>query len=153
MQIIIGGYAQGKYEYVRNEVRKQDAPIALAWNESEGTLAQLQENLKQTKGVVLINHYHLILRQEMKEWENRGLALESFAKEVLPKWEENLLAWERVSEENQLWLLSDEVGNGVVPLDAFERIYREETGRSLTRLAASACRVERIFCGIPQRLK
>ena len=50
-------------------------------------------------------------------------------------------------------VVSDEIGLGVVPLDPFERRWREETGRALCRLASASERVERIVCGIGVRLK
>lgn len=50
-------------------------------------------------------------------------------------------------------VVSDEIGLGVVPLDPFERRWREETGRALCRLAAASERVERISCGLGLRLK
>ena len=49
--------------------------------------------------------------------------------------------------------ISDEVGNGIVPLDPFEREYRERLGRMLTEIAAEAERVERVICGIGQKIK
>ncbi|MBP6421033.1 MAG: bifunctional adenosylcobinamide kinase/adenosylcobinamide-phosphate guanylyltransferase, partial [Agathobacter sp.] len=42
---------------------------------------------------------------------------------------------------------------GIVPLDSFEREYRERLGRLLCEIAAKAERVERIVCGIGQRIK
>ena len=50
-------------------------------------------------------------------------------------------------------IISDEIGNGIVPLDAFEREYRERTGRILVELAARAEEVERVICGIGQKIK
>jgi adenosyl cobinamide kinase/adenosyl cobinamide phosphate guanylyltransferase len=50
-------------------------------------------------------------------------------------------------------IISDEVGSGIVPNDPFEREYRERVGRILIKLAARAERVERVICGIGQRIK
>ena len=50
-------------------------------------------------------------------------------------------------------IICDEIGNGIVPLDAFEREYREHTGRILIELAGKADEVVRIICGIQQRIK
>lgn len=50
-------------------------------------------------------------------------------------------------------VVCEEVGCGVVPIDAFERRWREEVGRACQALAAHAERVERICCGIPMVLK
>ncbi len=46
-----------------------------------------------------------------------------------------------------------EVGCGLVPMDAFEREYRETVGRISCRLAAQAAEVYRITCGIAVRIK
>lgn len=50
-------------------------------------------------------------------------------------------------------LLCRDISCGVVPLDPVLRLWREETGRYLQRLAADADHVVRLFCGIPQTLK
>lgn len=50
-------------------------------------------------------------------------------------------------------LICDEIGCGVVPLDAEERRWREETGRCLAALAAAAEEVHRVCCGLGLRLK
>ena len=50
-------------------------------------------------------------------------------------------------------IISDEIGNGIVPVDAFERDYRERTGRMLITLASQADEVVRVICGIGQKIK
>ena len=50
-------------------------------------------------------------------------------------------------------IIGNEVGNGIVPADPFEIQYRETVGRTLIRMAAEATHVERIVCGMGQRLK
>ena len=50
-------------------------------------------------------------------------------------------------------LLCDEVGNGIVPIDPFEREWREAVGRTLIFLAKEADSVTRVICGLPQELK
>lgn len=50
-------------------------------------------------------------------------------------------------------IISDEIGNGIVPVEAFEREYRERTGRILIQLAQKAEEVERVICGIGQKIK
>lgn len=46
-----------------------------------------------------------------------------------------------------------EVGQGVVPVDAGERAWRELVGRTLAELAAEADQVVRMVCGIPLTLR
>lgn len=50
-------------------------------------------------------------------------------------------------------IVSDETGNGIVPLEPFEREYRERLGRILIRVAERSDSVERVICGLGQRLK
>ena len=60
----------------------------------------------------------------------------------------------RLAAENpDAVIVCDEIGLGIVPLDPFERRWREETGRALCILAAAAEQVTRVCCGIPRRLK
>ena len=46
-----------------------------------------------------------------------------------------------------------EVGQGVVPMDAGERLWRERVGRCCQALALEASEVYRLVCGIAVRLK
>lgn len=46
-----------------------------------------------------------------------------------------------------------EVGQGVVPMDARERAWRERVGRACAVLARDATRVVRMVCGIPLVIK
>ena len=49
--------------------------------------------------------------------------------------------------------ICDEVGCGVVPIERWEREWREDVGRCCVALAAQAECVERVFCGLPMGLK
>ncbi len=50
-------------------------------------------------------------------------------------------------------LIGDEIGCGIVPIDAFEREWRDETGWVYQFLASKAKRVDRVWAGIGQILK
>jgi adenosylcobinamide kinase/adenosylcobinamide-phosphate guanylyltransferase len=52
-----------------------------------------------------------------------------------------------------LWLVSNEVGMGIVPENALARRFRDEAGRLHQRLAAAADRVVLIAAGLPLVLK
>ena len=59
-----------------------------------------------------------------------------------------------LAENPDAALTCDEIGGGIVPLDPFERRWREETGRALGILAADRhVRVVRVWYGIPEVLK
>ncbi len=53
----------------------------------------------------------------------------------------------------QIVIVSSEIGYGIVPVDRFEREYRELTGRICTRLAGEARQVHRVVCGIGTVIK
>ena len=50
-------------------------------------------------------------------------------------------------------IICDEIGNGIIPIEPFEIEYRERVGRILVRLAKRAEEVERIICGMGQKIK
>ena len=53
----------------------------------------------------------------------------------------------------QCVVLCEEIGGGIVPVDAFARRWRDETGKVYQLLAAEAERVDRVFAGLALRLK
>lgn len=68
--------------------------------------------------------------------------------------QEYILKFMQFAEENKdTIVIADEIGNGIVPLDAFERAYREQTGRAEILLAKKADEVVRVICGIGQKIK
>lgn len=50
-------------------------------------------------------------------------------------------------------LIGDEISGGVIPVSKFERQWRDETGKLYKFLAGEAVIVDRIFAGLPLRLK
>ena len=50
-------------------------------------------------------------------------------------------------------VVSDEVGSGVVPMEAEDRTFREAVGRVLCVIARNAEQVTRCVCGIGVRIK
>lgn len=61
---------------------------------------------------------------------------------------------EKIQERNpDLIVISNELGYGVVPIDAFDRKYRESTGRLCTQLAAKSRQVIRVVCGLGMVIK
>lgn len=125
--LVIGGACQGKTEWVQKTFPKYK-------NISVETL--LSDNREgRLKGFVWLNKFHLNMKQwimQDKEYQNE---LELIMK-------------------NPSWLIvSDEIGNGIVPMDKRNRRWREETGRALCTIAREADEVYRIYCGIPTKIK
>ena len=55
--------------------------------------------------------------------------------------------------QDKLIIISDEVGYGLVPIEAFERSYREAVGRGNCFFAKEATQVIRVVCGVGKRIK
>lgn len=93
-------------------------------------------------GYQIINTFHKYVRktiQQGKDPEQEAEALVNKAR--------------MVGNLDKLVLISDEIGGGLVPLDAFEREYREKNGRVNCYLASQAETVIRVTAGIGQRIK
>lgn len=123
MKLVIGGYAQGKLEYV---MKKYGAAPDMVWD------GELPGNAK----MVVINHFHNWVKRSLSEGRHP---------------EEEICAF--LERHQDCIIISDEIGNGIIPADAFEREYRERTGRILVELAGKAEEVERVICGIGQKIK
>lgn len=127
MKLVIGGTAQGKLEYVllKHDVRKN-----MVW---DGVLP----NDRELNGnIVIINHLH--------QWIKNCMVSGGCP-------EDEIMSFLDCNED--CIIICDEIGNGIVPIDPFEREYRERTGRILVQLAMRAEEVERIICGIGQKIK
>lgn len=58
-----------------------------------------------------------------------------------------------LSENPDIIIITDEIGNGIIPLDKNERIWRETTGKTCCYLVKYAETVVRLNCGLPLVLK
>lgn len=126
MDLVIGGRAQGKLQYVL-----QQRGI------SQKQIYDGNSDLELTSHDVLVwNHYETWFRAKLAQGKNP---------------EE--LTWAVLQNNANICVISDEVGNGIVPMDKNEREYRERLGRMLCELAKQAVSVERVICGIGQKIK
>lgn len=127
IRLFIGGRAQGKLNYV---LQKYQWGEELVWD-----AGMMQQDLPRGD-TIIVNHFH--------DWVKRQLREGNCPEEAVA------LLTERYAE---CILISNEVGNGIVPGEAWEREYRDCLGGLLIELAARAETVERILCGIGQRIK
>lgn len=155
MKLVIGGYAQGKLHYVlqnmilqgeqRSEPGQKNQPETAILDgtlDLSRTAAEKQMPEKQLTGhspagsQVIVNHLHRYIRERLQHGNDPEAAIMDF----LEKYPDCIL-------------ICDEIGNGIVPIEAEERIYRERTGRILEQLAAQADEVVRVVCGIGLKIK
>ncbi|MEY8338393.1 bifunctional adenosylcobinamide kinase/adenosylcobinamide-phosphate guanylyltransferase [Lachnospiraceae bacterium 62-35] len=128
MKFVIGGAWQGKKEWV---LQKEGRELQFA----DGA-ASSYEAAETSEGITDFHHYI------------RRLAVEG-------KTEEEILSFlGGILEKNpEVIIIMDEIGQGVTPIDGFERHYRELSGRAGQFLAKRAKEVYRITAGIGQRIK
>lgn len=124
MELIIGGAFQGKLEYAKSLYPE------IRWIEGETCSCQ---ELEHGAGV---NHFERYIRKMLRD---NGDVSE--------------LAADLIKKNPDVVLISEEVGYGVVPVDAFERRYREAVGRVCTELAAFSKKVHRVVCGVGMVIK
>lgn len=121
MDFIIGGGCQGKWEYVKREYGLTEDDVVCAANIKNNELS----------GKCCLTEFHLYIRQLLESGQNI---------------EENISG---LFQKNDIRvIISNEVGYGIVPVDAKERAYREAVGRASCMLAAKADKVVRVISGI-----
>lgn len=124
MHFIFGGRCMGKLEYAKSLL--PNPTVCDLSKESGG----------EAFGADIVTGVHLLVRQIMREG---GKPLEYFR--------------ENMKYFSGSILIGDEIGSGIVPVDAFEREWRDEVGRVYQLLGANALDVTRVWAGIPQKLK
>lgn len=125
MKLVTGGAFQGKLKYAKEKFQ-----IPEGW--VDGAVCTEQE-LFTCRGVF---GFHLLIRNMLE----KGLGVD-------------LLPAELEEKNPGICIVTTEMGCGVVPVDAFDRMWREKTGRVCTRLAERAEEVHRVFCGIGMVIK
>lgn len=88
------------------------------------------------KGKKIVAHYEETIREELLSGKDPLAEAEGFLR-----------------ENGDAVIISAEVGYGLVPIDAFERKYREAVGRVNCYLAGEAEQFYRVVCGEGERLK
>jgi adenosyl cobinamide kinase/adenosyl cobinamide phosphate guanylyltransferase len=125
MHLIIGGKYMGKLRYAK-KLYGEDAVVC-------DLAAAAPEDMFEAR--VVVN-----LQDGVRSMLERKESPRDFFENSAPRLEDKVL-------------IGDEIGSGVVPMDAFERLWRDETGFVYQILAARADRVDRIWAGLPHRLK
>ena len=140
MELYIGGFAQGKLEYVKCRCKENQKTENFFVKVIDCVDSHYKKMLLETEcDVLILNHLHLWVRDLLDE----GMEEE--------KIQTTILSW--IKSNPDAIVICDELGNGIVPIKKQERIWREQTGRLMIELAKQAERVERILCGLGQRLK
>lgn len=126
MILIVGGQAQGKLTYALNAFAQPREQVA------DGAADPFECCMERP----ILNHFSQLVARLMEVEEAPALWVEQW----LDRWPQGII-------------VAQEIGVGVVPIDPFQRRWREETGRICCTLAAQAKRVDRVCCGIATTIK
>ncbi|QFJ55842.1 bifunctional adenosylcobinamide kinase/adenosylcobinamide-phosphate guanylyltransferase [Pseudobutyrivibrio xylanivorans] len=85
-----------------------------------------------------LNHLHLFIKERLEAGKIQQEILEEIR---------------AIVTDGDWVIISDEIGNGVVPQQEFDRQWREVTGRILISLAKEATEVYKVVCGIAVKVK
>lgn len=129
MKLITGGAYQGKLAYALAETGLS------AEHAADGGTCTKEEMFHSP----VVDHFHLFIKRMLKE----GMSPEDLA----------ALAGDLLRDNPDAVIITDELGCGLVPVDAFDRSYREVTGRICCLLAREAEEVHRVICGIGTVIK
>lgn len=124
IKIIIGGAHQGKQEFAENKYGN------IQWIDARDCSL---ESLYTCQGIL---HFEIYIRRMLEEGRDTSQLTRGI-----------------VRQNPEIIIVSQEVGYGLVPIDAFERKYREQVGRICTELTAQGAEVNRVVCGIGISLK
>lgn len=134
MIFIIGGENQGKLEYLFNisTFKKEDVVDCLKVDELKA-----EEILMSNKPVIY--NFNNLIKELLVVYDD-----EEKVKEKIKK---------MIKENRKAVIISNEIGYGIVPIDKFERRYRELTGRISCEVAKESKEVHRVICGIGTIIK
>lgn len=170
MIFITGGAGQGMQQFAMRQFGRQITGDAV-----DGSAASWEEFKKAEYGI----HLEAMIRRRLEEEEQKRSEVpekeeeqkrsevperkEKSEETVRPEGKEGLEGQEESLEHEmaeelfhacpQRIVITQEIGCGIVPVDAFERKYRELTGRICCQLAAASQEVWRVTAGIGQRIK
>lgn len=134
MIFVIGGEHQGKLDYVFNMTKFNNEDIMDCSNID---VLKIDDILKSNKSIVY--NFNNLIRELLKQYDNEEIVKEK-VKDIF-------------NNNSFSVIISNEIGYGIVPMDKFERRYRELTGRICCDIAKEAEQVHRVICGIGTVIK
>ncbi len=134
MIFIIGGEHQGKLNYALSltEFKNEDV---IDYSNMESL--KLREIINCNKTVLY--NFNILIKELLRAYDDEEIVKEKI---------NNMFKACRISV-----VISNEIGYGIVPMDKFERRYRELTGRICCDIAKESKEVHRVVCGIGTIIK
>lgn len=125
MIFVIGGAFQGKTEFVMEQFHISGQDFM------EGESCEL-DKIYNAK---VINHFECLIKRLMQAEEESNQVIDKL-----------------INKNKNCIVISTEIGSGLVPIDKFERDYRENVGRMCCKIAKNSSSIFRVQCGIATKI-
>ena len=126
MELIFGGAYQGRLEYAKSKYNLRDEDVFFCSDESA--------EIDLSKPVIYCMEKFLLAC--IREGRNPAEEFKNIFDDLADK-----------------IVIGTDISQGVVPIDRELRMWREETGRAMVKIAEASQSVTRIFAGLPLTLK
>ncbi|BCN32963.1 bifunctional adenosylcobinamide kinase/adenosylcobinamide-phosphate guanylyltransferase [Anaeromicropila herbilytica] len=137
MELIIGGAYQGKLDYLLSLTGYSKDKVLDVSNIELPIDANLL--LKELADRPILYQFHLLIKRLLEQDLDPYPLLDQLIHQQ--------------SEGKELFIICNEIGNGIVPMLPSDRYYRETLGRILCELAKESKRVHRVILGIGTIIK
>lgn len=144
MKLITGGAWQGQDVFARELYQK----------ETGNTMPQIVDgantSVLEWKTADIVENVHLWIARLLRENDKKG---EKKAAPAEMQAQITQMIADTLRENPKVYFTVQELGCGVVPIDPFDRNWREMTGRVCCKIAEQAEEVYRMTCGIGVAIK
>ncbi|MFC4184068.1 bifunctional adenosylcobinamide kinase/adenosylcobinamide-phosphate guanylyltransferase [Saccharococcus thermophilus] len=138
MHFIVGGAFQGKRKWVCKHYGIRERKDIIWYNGYEGTYGEPDESISER--IVVFEGLEAAIRRlpDLGYWG-----------QLFWRWQE----WERQCPGRTVVWIGTDITQGIVPIEQEDRLWRDVTGWCYQRLAEFCDRVDRIWCGLAERIK
>lgn len=139
MHFIVGGAFQGKRKWACTYYRITTEHKHVVWyNGYEREYSETDANILEQ--IVVLEGLEAVIRRipDLTYW-----------KRMFRMWHE----WERQRPDRTVVWIGSDITQGIVPIDKEERLWRDVTGWCYQHLAQLCDRVDRVWCGLAERMK
>ncbi|AEH47392.1 bifunctional adenosylcobinamide kinase/adenosylcobinamide-phosphate guanylyltransferase [Parageobacillus thermoglucosidasius] len=138
MHFIVGGAFQGKRKWARAYYRVEGRKDVVWCNGYEREYGEPDVNIRER--IVVFEGLEAAIRRipDVAHW-----------KRMFRIWHE----WEQQGAGRTVVWIGSDITQGIVPVEKEERLWRDVTGWCYQQLAQLCDRVDRVWCGLAERMK
>jgi adenosylcobinamide kinase / adenosylcobinamide-phosphate guanylyltransferase len=144
MHFIVGGAFQGKRKWAKQYYQLNDYHSYL-WCNGYKTEFFLP-NHKVTQSLVVFEGLETLIRQKLN---TNLMSCRNEWAEAFQLWQ----LWENEKPERRVIWIGCDISQGIVPMNEEERNWRDVTGWCYQELVKMCNRVDRVWCGLAERMK